>query len=553
MSTPLMPAAWSYARTSTTKQAAADRSGIQRQEQALAQWLAAHPTYQLQEALVDPGLSGSGAHRQRGALGKFIAAAKAGNVPPGSVLIVESITRFSREAERKVMGTLLNDFWGNDLGLAICGHDEIYTAELIDSQPHRLHVLLALMQQARAEWLEKSRRSKGARAAARAKQDAGIRTPGRAPFWIKRDASNRLLRDSNGLLQLNEHAETVRRMVDLHLSGLGGDLIARQLNAEGLPTGTKAKEWIGESVRKVLRSPQITGTLVRAAGNVENYFPAAISPATFAQVQQASAQRELGKGGVKGASPHALNLFMGISRCAHCGGPISCFKAGSASAGTRSYVSCRNAVKAKTCPHRAYVPMTSWEPMGLALLTNAQWAALLLRPEDQAELHQLRQQVDQHASAHHTLNAELQRNEERAEQAWASGASEERQATIERLLKKQRTELEHLQQNLDTARQHLALAEARPSAVDQAELIQQRLAELLPQLESGDARVAFNRFLRQLNPKVKLLLHPSQRIELVVGDHHNDIQPIDEGLARIALDQGGGGLQINADGSATIG
>jgi DNA invertase Pin-like site-specific DNA recombinase len=38
---------WSYARTSTTRQAREDRSGMERQQQALAAWLADHAEFQL--------------------------------------------------------------------------------------------------------------------------------------------------------------------------------------------------------------------------------------------------------------------------------------------------------------------------------------------------------------------------------------------------------------------------------------------------------------------------------------------------------------------------
>ena len=74
-----MPYCWSYRRTSTTRQAKDDRSGMDRQEAAWARWLADHPDYVPQKPLVDPGVSaGRGKHRKRGALGRFIAAARAG-------------------------------------------------------------------------------------------------------------------------------------------------------------------------------------------------------------------------------------------------------------------------------------------------------------------------------------------------------------------------------------------------------------------------------------------------------------------------------------------
>jgi len=96
---------------------------MERQEQALKQWLADHQEFELHDQLVHPGVSAStGANRKRGALSRFIAAAQAGQVPPVSVLIVESITRFSREEELEVIETLLSEFWKRQLGLAVVAH-----------------------------------------------------------------------------------------------------------------------------------------------------------------------------------------------------------------------------------------------------------------------------------------------------------------------------------------------------------------------------------------------------------------------------------------------
>ena len=66
-----MPLDWSYSRVSRDAQAGSDRSGLERQEQALQHWLADHPDYELAESLVDPGVSaGKGKQSTTGALGE---------------------------------------------------------------------------------------------------------------------------------------------------------------------------------------------------------------------------------------------------------------------------------------------------------------------------------------------------------------------------------------------------------------------------------------------------------------------------------------------------
>ena len=532
-----MPAAWSYARTSTARQAGADKSGMQRQEQALADWLAAHPDHVLQQALVDPGVSGSGAHRRSGALGAFIRAAQAGTVPAGSVLIVESITRFSREVERQVLGVLLNDFWANDLGLALCGHDEIYTAELIDSQPHRLHVLLALMQQSRAEWNERSKRSKGARAAARAKQESGIRVAGRVPWFILKDADNRALRDEAGLFQLDPVAvETINMMVEMYQQGQGSQLIAVALNKAGRPTRSpRSKAWSSETVRKVLRDRSLVGEAVRAAGNVPNYWPAVMSAATFEQLAAITAANDTGSPRNRGSATQ--NLFATVGRCANCGGPVSVFRGGN---GTISYVTCRNAVrKIGDCPHSRYVRQADWEAMGLAMLRSAQWDQLLARPGDNDTADQLKRELDEVISQHLEVGKQLELAQARADQAWLSEVSEERQATIERVLTTLREQLAGVSAHRQKLEQQLAALQAQPSSQDQAALLASRLQEYRSKLDDLEQRRSFNKWLRTREPQIRLLLHPNSRVQLCVGDTKGPVIDIAGDIARIALNMSG--------------
>ena len=542
-----MPAAWSYARTSTAKQAGADKSGMQRQEQALADWLAAHPDHHLQEALVDPGVSGSGAHRRSGALGAFIRAAQAGTVPPGSVLIVESITRFSREVERQVLGVLLNDFWANDLGLALCGHDEIYTAELIDSQPHRLHVLLALMQQSRAEWLERSKRSKGARAAARAKQESGIRVAGRVPWFILKDANNRALRDEAGLFQLDPTAvKTINQIVELYLQGQGSQLIAVALNNEGRPTRTnRSKHWTSESVRKVLRDRSIIGEAIRSTGNVPNYWPQVISPATFSQLEEMAARNDARTARNRGGLTTAHNLFAGVARCSECGGPVSAYKSGSSE---RRYVGCRGAANGRSCTNRKRLRMPDFEPMALAMLSSAHWSQLLARPGDNDSTDALKKELDQAISQHLEISKQLEVAQARADEAWLSDVSEERQATIERVLSTLKERLAGVSAHRQKLEQQMAVLQAQPSSKDQAALITDRLKEYRGRLDDSEQRVSFNKWLRTREPRIQLLLHPGGQLQLIVGEASGPVIPIASDVARIALHQGGTDLKQDGSG-----
>src|SRR5262249_10293059 len=92
-----MHTAFSLMRFSSAKQAKGDT--IRRQRQWSADWSAKHK-YRLDDSLkADKAVSGfRGKNRRVGALADFLDKIKQGRVAPGSVLLVESLDRLSREA-----------------------------------------------------------------------------------------------------------------------------------------------------------------------------------------------------------------------------------------------------------------------------------------------------------------------------------------------------------------------------------------------------------------------------------------------------------------------
>src|SRR6266550_2141729 len=105
---PMKPRAFSYLRMSSAAQLAGD--SLRRQLSAAREYATKH-NLDLQEddQLSDLGVSAfAGANVAEGAgLGGFIAAVRAGKVPPGSVLLVEDLDRLSRQAILKSIGLLV--------------------------------------------------------------------------------------------------------------------------------------------------------------------------------------------------------------------------------------------------------------------------------------------------------------------------------------------------------------------------------------------------------------------------------------------------------------
>ena len=529
-----MPLAWSYARVSSTAQAGADRSGLERQDQALAGWLRDHPDYQLQEALADHGVSASqGRNRTRGALARFLAAADAGQVPAGSVLVVESLSRFSREAERQVLTTLLADFWARGIDLAVVAHGAIYSADLIDREPHRLHLLLGAMSQARAEADERSRRATGAAVRRREQQDQGLAPPAKTPFWLTRAADGSFRVDTG-------YARTIALIFQLAADGLGANRIARELNERGHQPPPRASTWRDYRVLHLLASEAPAGTLVRSDRQIPSYYPAIVTPAQVTAARTARDQRRHQRR--NGATRHCKNLFEGLSFCSHCLGPLRYMGPARASRpGAPGYIACQAAVVHRSCQSRGSIHDDGWEAHGLVRLHRAHWEMYLGGPERNQSLADLQQQEQAMAAGLATLAAVIASQERRAEDEWAANPDSERLGTIERLLSRQRRDLARLSAEHQQLAEALAQEQAKPDSAEAAAEWRAGVAQFMQAARgaSGADRIRFNRWLASRQPQIRLLLDvPGRRVALQVGGSEPDWQPIDKELALAALAQG---------------
>jgi DNA invertase Pin-like site-specific DNA recombinase len=83
-----------YQRVSTSAQSSNDKSGLDRQDRAIQEWLDAHPEYERDRERERVEVA-SGA--KSGRFEWFIAGLASGELPRGTCLLVEKVSRFSRE------------------------------------------------------------------------------------------------------------------------------------------------------------------------------------------------------------------------------------------------------------------------------------------------------------------------------------------------------------------------------------------------------------------------------------------------------------------------
>lgn len=311
-----MPIAYSYLRFSSPQQAAGD--SVRRQVEKTAQWCQRNKV-ELDSSmkLRDEGVSAfKGKNRENPdthALAAFLDAVRTGRVPRGSYLVVESLDRLSREKIRPALTLLLN--------LIECGIKvvQLLPAEVVyDEDVEPMQLLMAVMELNRGHSESKVKSERVGAAWAKKQREAGERiVTKRLPGWVH-------LR--NGKLELDPaKVAVVRRIFQLAISGHGVNAIARELNADDIPTmGRKVflnrkVRWNETVVYHVLKSRATYGLYQPHKGRngtrepvgrpVENYYPAAVTQDIYLQARAAMKGRKRRGAGRRGKH---VNMFAGL-------------------------------------------------------------------------------------------------------------------------------------------------------------------------------------------------------------------------------------------------
>ena len=350
----------SYARVSTGTQATDDTSGIERQQLAIQQWLEQHPEYELDREI---RYVGSGA--KAGRFEWFIEELKQGRVPQGSCLVVEKISRFSREPVTDVFKTLLALF---DAGGAIAACE--LGGEVLrnfDAKDGSVFMLLGAIQRARGEWEERRDRKLGSDARKRRLIAEGAK-PFKArgegarhasyPFWLDFDETRVQFKE-------NSHAEWVRKIF-LWAQEVGAVEIARRLKEGGYRLPTSPKGAISTSrVTTLLRNRAVLGERQHYSNRrpigepVPGVYPPIVTTDEWRLAWDAIERRNCRRGAIAHRRMHIL--FEGRIFCTHCQGRIGyCTSREKLASGEKKmyfYLRCNTADKDQSrcqAPHQPY-------------------------------------------------------------------------------------------------------------------------------------------------------------------------------------------------------
>ena len=254
----------------------------------------------------------SGANLETGALSRFIALVKAGEIEAGSYLILESLDRLTRLNAWKASG-LLQELV--ELGIIVV---TLRPEMRFDSSSNAIDLLQAILhmdnahkESARKSGLGKDEWEKRFKAARETKKHIGSRVSN----WLTLDKAS-------GKYLVNEHAFAVGRIFELCLQGLGSTAISQTMNAEGYRTFNKGDRWGTSAVLTILKNRAAIGELALMDGGepIPDYFPAVVNLETFDAAKNMVKERETGKITKQSAD---FNVWRKLVVCGACGSAMN--------------------------------------------------------------------------------------------------------------------------------------------------------------------------------------------------------------------------------------
>lgn len=361
----VMTKAYSYTRMSTPDQLKGDSK---RRQVEMARAYAEKNALEIVERYDDLGVSAyHGMNAAIGALSRFLAAVDEGQVERGSVLIVESIDRLSRQTVADALH-LLMALIRKGITVVTLQPEEVYSEKTIGEG---ISLIGALFVMARAHEESKTKAFRGReawkakRAKARASRQVATR---RVPAWLY---------VSDGELKIHDgRAETVRQIYGWARDGWGAYSIAKTLNQRGeKPWGSRPNAvWRDSYIKKILHSRTVLGEYqphlmkmedgkqvrIPDGDPIEGYYPQVVDLSVFQDVSRGLSIRRVVGAGRKGVK--YANLFTGLLRC-RCGAGYRYISKGSPPKGGE-YLQCSVALSKGSCS----MPMIRYQTVETLLL-----------------------------------------------------------------------------------------------------------------------------------------------------------------------------------------
>jgi len=370
----------SYARFSSVGQG--DGDSLRRQTEE-AEKYAAENNLDLdrQRSFRDLGVSAyDQSNITKGALGLFLKAVEAEQIPIGTTLIIESFDRLSRASPIDALAVFTQLINSGLNVVTLTKPPKKFSRESIQANMFQLFEALMDMHRAHGESARKSDLVSSAWKDKKARAKAGEIMSGRAPHWIdvtvnpELDQKNPKKRSA----KLNkERAKIVKRIVEQAELGIGNSTIIKTLHKDMVPAWSSSGKWEPSYVQKMLCSPALYGAIDIDGELIEGYYPAVIPKDRFLYLQALRSNRATTKN-VNRKGKTVSNLFSGMLKCGYCGSSMNIAGYKSLKLGyERKYVGCHGARTASTgCKMKIWF-LDELEPTLLFWLTTIDYSKLI--------------------------------------------------------------------------------------------------------------------------------------------------------------------------------
>jgi DNA invertase Pin-like site-specific DNA recombinase len=320
-----MQTVFSYIRFSSKEQEQGD--SIRRQKDLRDKWLARHADkYVLDDSvkLEDLGIAafrGKNLDKNKGDLGKFIALVEDGAIPPGSVLMLENLDRFTRAPVGEVH-RILYDLVKAGVQVLTLEPEMLITKKNVDDMSSVIPVIV-YMQLSFEESRKKSDRLGSYWKHLRETAQTDCKPLSRkCPGWLQWEygGEDKYPKAREGrFVVIPEAAAAVVHLFKRTAAGIGRKQLARELNAKYKPLG-KLERWNESFIQKVLSERMVLGEYqpmrydhekkkrVPEGEPVKGYFPRIVSDDLYLRATASKKQRA----SLKGPRSGFINLLTGL-------------------------------------------------------------------------------------------------------------------------------------------------------------------------------------------------------------------------------------------------
>ncbi|SCY27754.1 recombinase family protein [Thiohalorhabdus denitrificans] len=442
-----MPKAYSYVRFSHPDQARGDSQ--RRQVEAARQW-AERNGYEFDESntLADHGVSAyHGDNLTEGSLGAFIQAVQDGHIPPGSVLVVESLDRISREQIHATLSRFM-DLLARGIEIVTLTDNKHYTTQSLNDLADLMTSLVVMArayeesatkaQRLAASWEEKRRKAR----------EGEEKATAQCPAWL------RLSEDRKAFEVIEDRAEVVRRIFQLSSDGEGNKRIAKILNEEGVPAFRSKNGWQPSYIQKILQSEAVFGryqpcTSPGGRGKpqpdgdpIDGYYPAVVDEATFYAAKVARERRKVARAGGR-PNKEVTNILRGLVACGRCGESMHYLWKGDSEI-DRAIYQCGGYLRGSGCDHSYTYP---YDPVIQEVSFSEQASRAMFEDERRAEAERSEAEADR-------LSEEITRKSRALDRLLEMFGDEEPTREIQDRVKVLSTELDDLRNQHQRAKEH---------------------------------------------------------------------------------------------------